>query len=145
MLCFSWDFKSLAGRAKIVEFLSDKSSGGKSRFDRAGLHDFRIESESPIGPPKTFPVPGPSGAQGVLGVFTFSVNSPPGKGRGLFRLVQDSEGNWKAFTLFTDLQALTGHEEPSRRPRGSLYTTWDEIHANKIAEIENDPTVLISS
>ncbi|KAJ7450873.1 FAD/NAD(P)-binding domain-containing protein [Mycena latifolia] len=141
LLCFSWDFRTMAGRAKIAEFLSDKSAGGKSRFEHAGLHDLEIDANSSIGPPATFPLPGNPDILGVSAVFTFSIFSPPAKGRGFFRIVPDSEGGWKAYTLFTDLQHLVGHEEPSQRPLG--YLNWEEIRAKKMAEIENDPTVLI--
>ncbi|KAJ7111319.1 FAD/NAD(P)-binding domain-containing protein [Mycena epipterygia] len=145
MLCFSWDFRTMAGRAKIVEFLSDKSAGGKSRFEQAGLHGFKIETTSTLGAPATFAAPGNPTVQGVSAAFTFAVTSPPGKGRGFFRIVPDSEseGEWKAYTLFTNLQDLIGHEETSERPVGYLETIWEEVRAQKIAEIENDPTVLI--
>ncbi|KAJ7450861.1 FAD/NAD(P)-binding domain-containing protein [Mycena latifolia] len=143
LLCFSWDFRTMAGRAKIVEFLSHKSAAGESRFEHAGLHDFKIDASSPIGPPTTFTPPGNPNEQGVSAVFAFSMSSPPAKGRGFFRIVPDSEGRWRAYTVLTDLQHLVGHEEPSQRPLGYLDTPWEEVHAKKIAEIEDDPTVLI--
>ncbi|KAJ7683314.1 FAD/NAD(P)-binding domain-containing protein [Mycena rosella] len=143
LLCFSWDFRTIAGRPKIAEFLSHKSAGDNSRLLHAGLHDLKIDTKSAIGPPKMFPLPGNPNAQGVSAVFDFSVTSPPAKGRGFFRIVPDSEGGWKAYTLLTDLKALVGHEEPSHRPRGYLDTIWEEVHARKIAGIESDPTVLI--
>ncbi|KAJ6569875.1 FAD/NAD(P)-binding domain-containing protein [Mycena vulgaris] len=144
LLCFSWDFRTMAGRPKIAEFLSQKSvAGAQSRFEHAGLHAFQIDANSTIGPPTTFPLPENSAAHGVSATFTFSITSPPGKGRGFFRIVPDPEGDWKAFTLLTDLQGLIGHEEPSERPLGYLETTWEENHAKKFTEIENDPTVLI--
>ncbi|KAJ6627996.1 hypothetical protein B0H10DRAFT_1993190 [Mycena sp. CBHHK59/15] len=143
LLCFSWDFRTMGGRAKIAEFLSDKSAGGKSRFEHASLHDFKIETTSTIGPPTTFPVPGNPNAQGVSAAFTFSITSPGASGRGFFRLLPDAEGGWKAFTVLTNLQDLAGREEPTERPLGSVETTWEEVHAKNVSEIENDPTVLI--
>ncbi|KAJ6588020.1 FAD/NAD(P)-binding domain-containing protein [Mycena capillaripes] len=144
LLCFSWDFRTMAGRSKIVEFLADPTATeGKSRFERAGLHDFQIEATSTLPSPGTFPSPGNPDVQGISAPFTFSVSSPPAKGRGFFRIVTDSEGSWKAYTLLTNLEDLVGHEESSERPLGYLDTTWEEVHAKKIAEIENDPTVLI--
>lgn len=136
----------MTGRSKIAEFLTDPTTtGGKSRFERAGLHDFQIETTSTLPSPATFPSPESPNIQGISAPFTFSVSSPPAKGRGFFRIVPDSEGAWKAYTLLTNLEYLLGHEESSERPLGYLDTTWEEMHANKIAEIENDPTVLISS
>ncbi|KAJ7506977.1 FAD/NAD(P)-binding domain-containing protein [Mycena galericulata] len=144
LLCFSWDFRTMAGRIKIADFLSDQSVGGKSRFEHTGLYDFQIETKSTLNSPATFPVPGNPHILGVSAAFTFSTTSPPGKGHGFFRIVPDEGGEWKAYTLLTNLQDLVGHEEPVERPIGYLEgITWEEMYANKIAEIENDPTVLI--
>ncbi|KAJ6513758.1 FAD/NAD(P)-binding domain-containing protein [Mycena vitilis] len=146
LLCFSWDFRTMASRPKIAEFLADETTHGdgqKSRFEHAGLHGFEIETTSTLGPPAAFPLPNDPQVQGISAAFTFSVTSPPAKGRGFFRIVRDSEGDWKAFTLLTNIEDLLGHEEASERPLGYLEATWEEVHAKKIAEIENDPTVLI--
>ncbi|KAJ7450862.1 FAD/NAD(P)-binding domain-containing protein [Mycena latifolia] len=146
LLCFSWDFKITVGHAKIVEFLSQKSAaGGESRFARAALRDFQLETASTIGPPATFPLPGDPTAHGVSAAFTFAVASPPAKGRGFVRLVpQPDDGGWKALTLLTNLADLAGHEEPAERPVGYLEdSTWEEERARKVRETEEDTTVLI--
>ncbi|KAJ7092874.1 FAD/NAD(P)-binding domain-containing protein [Mycena belliarum] len=143
LLCFSWDFSTMSGRAKILEFLADAPAGGESRFARAGLHNFSIDVVSKLGPPAVVaPLGNPNGL-GISAVFTFSVAAPPAKGRGFVRLIPDSEGGWQAFTLFTDLQHLDGHAEPSGRPVGYLNITWEDAYAAKVAAIERDPTVLI--
>ncbi|KAJ7754845.1 FAD/NAD(P)-binding domain-containing protein [Mycena metata] len=146
LLCFSWDFRTLAGRGKIAEFLSanvTNSDLSVSRFARAGLSDFQLETTSTLGSPATFPIPNNPQIQGVSGVFIFSLTSPPAKGRGFFRLARDAEGSWKAFTLLTNIQDLVGHEEAVGRPLGYLETPWEEIRAKRIREVEEDPTVLI--
>ncbi|KAJ7790745.1 FAD/NAD(P)-binding domain-containing protein [Mycena olivaceomarginata] len=143
LLCFSWDFRTMAGRGKISEFLDNKSAGGKSRFEHAALHNFQIETTSTIGPPATFPIPGNSGVQGVSAAFTFSVASPPASGRGFFRLFPEGAGGWKVFTVLMNLAELAGHEEPTGRPLTSGDIIWEEERAKKIIEIENDPTVVI--
>ncbi|KAJ7178227.1 FAD/NAD(P)-binding domain-containing protein [Mycena filopes] len=152
LLCFSWDFHTLSGRAKIVEFLSGSNDSeaaaepSASRFACAGLHNLRLETTSTLSSPTTFPLPHNPQIQGVSGVFTFSLTSPPATGRAFFRLVQDAsaEGGWKAFTLLTNLQDLVGHEEAVGRPLGyPSETTWGEERAKRIAAIEEDPTVLI--
>ncbi|KAJ7235390.1 FAD/NAD(P)-binding domain-containing protein [Mycena rebaudengoi] len=143
LLCFSWEFRTLAGPAKIAEFLAAKSADGKTRFETARLSHFQIETTSTIGPPANFSVPGNPNAQGVAAVFTFSINSPPARGRGYVRLLRDAEGEWKAFTVLTNFEDLLGHEEPTGRLTGFSDTTWEEDHAKKIADIEADPTVLI--
>ncbi|KAJ7227357.1 FAD/NAD(P)-binding domain-containing protein [Mycena pura] len=140
LLCFSWDFRTVAGSAKIAAFLagSDQESGGQSRFARAGLHDFKLDTTSTIGAPALFTLPNNSAVHGVAGAFTFTVASPPAVGRGFFRLVRDTDGAWRAHTLFTNLEDLRGHDEPAVRPEG-----WADARAERIAEIERDPTVLI--
>ncbi|KAJ7749873.1 FAD/NAD(P)-binding domain-containing protein [Mycena olivaceomarginata] len=143
LLCFSWDFRTMAGRGKISEFLDNKSAGSKSRIEHAALHNFQIETTSTIGPPATFPVPGNPGVQGVSAAFAFSVTSPPASGRGFFRLFPDGAGGWKAFTVLMNLAELAGHEEPTGRPLISGDIIWEEERAKKIIEIENDPTVVI--
>ncbi|KAJ7164476.1 FAD/NAD(P)-binding domain-containing protein [Mycena filopes] len=149
LLCFSWEFHTLSGRAKIVEFLSGNDSevqASVSRFARAGLHDLRLETTSTLSSPTTFPLPHDPQVQGVSGVFTFALTSPPATGRAFFRLVQDAaEGGWKAFTLFTNLHDLVGHEEAVGRPLGypSETALAEEERAKRIAAIEEDPTVLI--
>jgi hypothetical protein len=144
LLCFSWDFRTMAGHGNISEFLDNKSAGGKSRFEHAALHNFQIETTSTIGPPATFPVPGNPGVQGVSAAFTFSVTSPPASGRGFFRLFPEGAGGWKVFTVLMNLAELAGHEEPTGRPLISGDIIWEEERAKKIIEIENDPTVVIS-
>ncbi|KAJ7617323.1 FAD/NAD(P)-binding domain-containing protein [Roridomyces roridus] len=144
LMCFSWDFKSLAGREQIVEFLSAESqSGGKPRFQHAQLQNFELDKS--ILPAK-FPVPGNPQIEGVSAAFTFAITSPPATGRGFVQLLQDGEGGqWKAFTVMTNIQDLNGHvhEEPKEGIEGYFGTTWEEEHARKMAEIESDPTVLI--
>ncbi|KAJ7612692.1 FAD/NAD(P)-binding domain-containing protein [Roridomyces roridus] len=143
LMCFSWDFKSVAGRDQIVRFLSVSSeSGGKSRFEHAQLHNFELDKS--ILPAK-FPVPGHPQLLGVSAAFTFAITSPPATGRGFVQLFPDGEGGqWKAFTVLTNIQDLDGHEEPQEGIEGYFGgTTWEEEHARKMAEIESDPTVLI--
>ncbi|KAJ7615365.1 FAD/NAD(P)-binding domain-containing protein [Roridomyces roridus] len=141
LLCFSWDFKSTAGRGKIAEFLSEPSGpNGKSRFQQAGLRDFELDKS--ILPAK-FEVPGNPPLEGMSAAFTFAISSPPAIGRGFVRLLSDEDGVWRAFTLFTNMQDLVGHEEPTEGIEGYFGTTWEDEYAKKMAEIENDPTVLI--
>ncbi|KAJ7620430.1 hypothetical protein FB45DRAFT_871459 [Roridomyces roridus] len=147
LMCFSWDFTSVAGCERIVEFLSAPSSDsvGKSRFENAKLHNFELDKS--ILPGK-FPVPGNPQLEGVSTAFTFSITAPPATGRGFVRLLPDGEeGQWKASTVLTNIQDLDGHEEPKDGIEGYSYfgTTWEEEFTRKMAEIEIDPTVLIAT
>ncbi|KAJ7052247.1 FAD/NAD(P)-binding domain-containing protein [Mycena amicta] len=137
-LCFSWDFRTISGRANIAAFLAESS-----RFAHAGLHALALQVTSSLGPPTPFPLPANSGVFGVSGVFTFSLTSPPAVGRAFFRLVCDpTDGAWRANTLFMNMEDLNGHEE-QESPEAYTEDIWEELHAKRVAEIERDPTVLI--
>ncbi|KAJ7052265.1 FAD/NAD(P)-binding domain-containing protein [Mycena amicta] len=49
-LCFSWDFRTISGRANIAAFLAESS-----RFTHAGLHALTLQVTSSLGPPTPFP------------------------------------------------------------------------------------------
>ncbi|KAG2133283.1 FAD/NAD(P)-binding domain-containing protein [Suillus clintonianus] len=144
LLCFSWNFRTLSGREKIREFISEVVDG-KSRLAYSGLHDFKIDDHT-VNTPSSFKFPGPQGIEGIQGAFTFSITKPAALGRGFFRLTQDVDGKWKAFTLFTNMQDLVGYEESSTDQHG-LYEgrkmTWDEGVDANFRAIEADPTVVI--
>ncbi|KAG0698742.1 FAD/NAD(P)-binding domain-containing protein [Suillus ampliporus] len=136
---------TLSGPENIHRFLSEVVDG-KSRLEYSGLRDFKLDDRT-VNAPSPFTLPGPQGIEGVQGAFTFSITNPPALGRGFFRLTKDIDGNWKALTLFTNMQDLVGHEESSTDRQG-LYegrkTTWEDVDA-KFRAIEADPTVLIGS
>lgn len=148
LLCFSWELRSLAGRDKLVQYLSEKIAGDEdtTRFSRAGLHDIHAQTTSTLGPPSEFAIPGGT-AKGVQGAFEFTLSSPPRLGRGFVRLVPDPNSEWKAFSVFMNLEDIKDREEPKNRPLGLYpgHATWEEVHAAKMAAIEKDPTVLIGA
>ncbi|KAF7294094.1 hypothetical protein MKEN_01456000 [Mycena kentingensis (nom. inval.)] len=144
-LCFSWDFRTLSGRAKISAFLSSSNTLGSatSRFVNAGIAGIVLETSSSIGPPTSFPLPTQPTALSVQGAFTFSLTSPPAAGRAFFRLMRDpTDGAWRANTLFMNLEDLKGHGE-QEPPEMYMGSTWQDLHAKRVKDIEDDPTVLI--
>ncbi|KZV81957.1 FAD/NAD(P)-binding domain-containing protein [Exidia glandulosa HHB12029] len=140
LLCLSWDFRSLSGREAVDRFLRDDN-----RLARAGMHAFAIDASTGFGPPFFYPVPGaPPTVRGIQLSFTFKLQSPPAVAKGLARLMQDpQDGRYKAFTLFTSLHDLIGHEEIVGAPAIPLSSTWRQIREAKVSKIESDPTVLI--
>ncbi|KAG1744476.1 FAD/NAD(P)-binding domain-containing protein [Suillus lakei] len=141
LLCFSWNFRTLSGREKIRGFLSEVVDG-KLRLEYSGLRDFKLDDQT-VNAPSPFKL---QGIEGVQGAFTFNITKPAALGRGFFRLTQDVGGEWKALTLFTNMQDLVGSEESSADQHG-LYEdrkiTWEEDVDAKFRAIEADPTVLI--
>ncbi|OJA15909.1 hypothetical protein AZE42_10095 [Rhizopogon vesiculosus] len=144
MLCFTWNFRTLSGQEKIHGFLSEVVDG-QSRLGYSHLHDFKLEDDN-VNAPSPFKFPGSPDIEGVQGAFTFSITKPAAYGRGFFRLTQDIDGNWKALTLFTNMQDLVGHEESSADrygPHESQKMTWEDYVNAKFRDIEADPTVVI--
>ena len=89
----------------------------------------------------------------VNGVGSFlSVETDVGRGPGIVRLLQDKDGKWKAFTLFTAMHELKGHEETIRgnRSQGIIHggnprrKNWQKRRI-AIENVQGDlePTVLI--
>ena len=143
-LALSWDYHTFDGPDKIISFL--KSSPKGSRIKAIGIDDS-----------STLHSPHVSAADfngRVNGVGSFlKIETDVGKGPGIVRLLQDQQdGKWKAFTLFTAMHELKGHEETVRanRPRGVVHggelgrKNWqDRRTATENFEGDLEPTVLI--
>ncbi|KAI5480687.1 hypothetical protein MNV49_007614 [Pseudohyphozyma bogoriensis] len=82
-----------------------------------------------------------------------SYETPVARGRGFIRLRESSpgRGDWLAYTFFTTLWEIKGHEEFAyeRRPLGTFHgeqamrTNWLERRQEAIKFQNSDPTVLI--
>jgi hypothetical protein len=137
-LCLTWDFHTMKGTEKIKEFLKQGCRLKKIEVDRSS--DFR----KPV-------VTGFDGKGQVQGVQTFlTTESDVGRGMGVARLVQ-ADGKLKAFTLFTSMRELKGHEEATfgRRPEGVSHggkpgrKNWQERRIADENYEDSEPTVLI--
>jgi hypothetical protein len=137
-LCLTWDFHTIKGTDKIKEFLKQGCRLKNIAVDRSS--DFR----KPV-------VTGFDGQGKVQGVQTFlTTESDVGRGMGVARLVE-TEGKLKAFTLFTSIRELKGHEEATfrRRPEGVSHSgqpgrkNWQERRVADENYEDSEPTVLI--
>jgi hypothetical protein len=140
----TWDFHTWHGSAKITSLLKNQGKGWRIKSVQVdGSNDLRKPNVSP------FDVGGK-----VKGVQSFlTVETDVGKGRGIVQLLPDDEdeGKWKAFTLLTTLEELTGFEESiyERRPLGVLHgaqlerKTWKERRCAEQEYEGKEPTVLI--
>lgn len=116
LLCLTWDFHTLQGPDKIAA--SIRPFAKECRI-KSIILDTSVDHKKPKVAPADF-------AGNLKAVQAFlDVETDIGKGKGLVRLLPDSEDRqrWKAFTLFTTLQELRGHEESinRRRPTGVEY------------------------
>ncbi len=128
----------MKGTNKINEFLKQGCRLKSIAVDRSS--DFR----KPV-------VTGFDGQGKVQGVQTFlTTESDVGRGMGVARLVE-IEGKLKAFTLFTSMRELKGHEEATfgRRPEGVSHgglpgrKNWQERRVADENYEDSEPTVLI--
>lgn len=144
-LGLSWDYHSLYGPDKIVSFLKSAPNGSR-------VISINIDSSNATRKPSIAAVDFKGKVNGVTSFLT--VETDVGKGRGLVRLLQDTQdnNNWKAFTLFTAMHELKGHEETigSNRPHGVDHgghpgrKNWQERRvATENYEGDLEPTVLI--
>ena len=145
LLCLTWDFHNLQGPEKIISLV-------KNHAKQWRINSLNIDTSSEVKKPAIAPVNAKGDLKGVQSFLT--IDTDVGRGRGLVRLLPDpqDEGKWKAFTLFTTLQELKGHEESinHRRPTGVEHGSqpdrknWKERRAAEV-EFEGglEPTVLI--
>lgn len=144
-LGLSWDYHSLNGPEKIVSFLEGSPNGSR-------ITSIKIDDSNSTRRPTVAAVDFRGKVNGVASFLT--IETDVGRGRGLVRLLQDrhDENKWKAFTLFTTMHELTGHEETigNHRPQGVDHggrvgrKNWQERRvAMENYEGETEPTVLI--
>ena len=143
-LGLTWNYHTLNGTERIQSFLRDS---GKVRVESV-----TIDKTNDLRKPNIAPVDYHGNVQGVASFL--NVESDVGRGRGLVRLLQDTNdgGRWKAFTLLTAIHELKGHEESvfGNRPHGVDHggqpgrKNWLERRtAQENFEGDLDPTVLI--
>ncbi|KAF8858429.1 FAD/NAD(P)-binding domain-containing protein [Acephala macrosclerotiorum] len=137
-LCLSWDAHTIKGPENMKDFLKKGCRLKSIAVDRSS--DFR----KPV-------ITGFDGQGKIQGVQTFlTTESDVGRGIGVARLVQQN-GKLKAFTLFTSMRELKGHEETifGRRPEGVAHggqpgrKNWQEKRIADENCDDEDPTVLI--
>ena len=138
-LCLSWDFHCLQGPGKIASLINNSKDG--CRISSVSL-DKSTELRSPV--------VSTLGEAPVIQTF-LTIETDVGYGKGVVKLANDS-GTWKAFTLFTFLERLRGHEEVTgkKRPNGVEHgehtsrKNWlDRRNAEEEFEGGEEPSVLI--
>ncbi|CCM06451.1 uncharacterized protein FIBRA_08715 [Fibroporia radiculosa] len=130
-LVFTWDTRSLEGRDSIAAYLSDTLSA-------AHLSNFKLDEQ-----PGLRAEPALDG-NAIAAGFTFEM--PDRRAHGyVYLLREEDSGEWKALTLFTNLEDIKGYEEIGPEPGsyGGHTLAWEEVNGSRRARIENDPYVLI--
>ncbi|KAF8653690.1 hypothetical protein AX16_003840 [Volvariella volvacea WC 439] len=130
LLALTWDFRCFDGLEKIRHFLTDRLE--EADFKKLQLRNF-----------VNFQKPFPDLAW-IIGMFDFETRV--GIGSGVFRLVPTLDGTWKAYTVFTNLEDLTGHPERIGSRRSHSITPGYQWLENRRRETEFEssaPAVLI--
>ena len=144
-LGLSWDYHTFNGPEKIISFLRSSPHGSRIRC-------ISIDDSSTLHSPQVSPADYNGQVNGVRSFL--NVETDVGRGPGIVRLFQDQQdgGKWKAYTLFTAMHELKGHEETVRgnRPHGVDHggkpgrKNWQERRtATENFEGGMEPTVLI--
>ena len=144
-LALSWDYHTLNGPGKIISFLQTSPHGCR-------IKSISIDDSSTLHSPQVSAADFNGNVQGVTSFLM--IETDVGRGPGIVRLLQDQQdgGKWKAFTLFTAMHELKGHEETVRgnRPHGVDHggkpgrKNWQERRiATENFEGDMEPTVLI--
>ena len=144
-LGLSWDYHTFTGPQKIVEFLKSAPHGSR-------IESVEVDNSNTTRQPSISAVDYNGNIKGVASFLT--IKTDVGRGRGLVRLVKDSHDGekWKAYTLFTAMHELKGHEETTKanRPHGVEHggqpgrKNWAERRtATENFEGDKEPTVLI--
>ncbi len=142
-LGLSWDYHTFNGPEKIISFLKSSPHGSR-------IKSIQVDDSSTLHSPNISAADFNGKVNGVMSFLT--IETDVGRGPGIVRLMQDKDGKWKAFTLFTAMHELKGHEETVRgnRPHGVVHggnpgrKNWQERRtATENFEGGAEPTVLI--
>ena len=128
-LALSWDYHTLNGPEKIIQFLKSSPHGCR-------IKSIDIDDSSTLHSPHVSAVDFNGQVNGV-GSF-LNVETDVGKGPGIVRLLQDQQDGekWKAFTLFTAMHELKGHKETVR---GNRYVHFGVIPSCLVANLVTQP------
>ena len=135
ILSLTWDFRTFFGTAQIKAFIQDRISD-PSLGDATHLNSLKLETASVEKPWEDI--------EWIEALFTFSIGTWGG-GDGVFRLVFTSEGVWKAYTIYTNLQSLLGYPEKVGALRNSLPDrgSWADQRRKEIEFEGVEPYVVI--
>lgn len=139
-LALSWDFHTINGTPKIIEFLAP-------RLNSLEFRSLKAVTEGKFIPSIAKPV---ESLDWIESMFTFE--TAVGSGKGMLRLVKENS-TWVAHMLYTSLQHLRGVEESvaDHRPHGGnnslkggiISGSWFERRERQKEFVDEDPTVFI--
>lgn len=139
ILVFGWDFRSLEGRAKIQNYLTEV-------LGKVGITNMQLDKSPSISPrPFSLTTTQPAGVE-----LAFTFDLPYGACRGHARLLKDSDGEYRALTAMMSLSDLREHEETLTLPLRDDVTgipgrDMQREYADWVHHVETDPFVLVGA
>ena len=129
-LSLTWDFRTLHGHEKILQFLQDQ-------LPVMTMKNIRLKEEY-LGLEQPYP-----DVVWINALFDFETQV--GLASGIIRLVPTQSGEWKAYVVFTNLEELKGFPEqigPLRNPLPN-HGMWQHERQRTSEFIDKDPKVVI--
>ncbi|TDL21218.1 FAD/NAD-binding domain-containing protein [Rickenella mellea] len=130
MLALTWEFRTFQGTPRILRFLTDRLS--EAKLQALKLDEGTVELQKP------FP-----DIAWIHAQFTFE--TAVGSGFGVFRLVLLGSGEWKAHTIYTNLEELKGFPERIGTLRDHLpnHGKWLDKRQREIDFEDTEPAVIV--
>ncbi|KAG5647039.1 hypothetical protein DXG03_001409 [Asterophora parasitica] len=131
ILALTSDIRSLKGWESIRALLDSRGS------HLASLHLLQAPHNRPV---IDSPFPDLSYVQ-----FTFEFETPIGRGSGIGRLVPGADEKWRAFTIFTCLDALKNYEEKVgvNRSTTPILEPWEALRQGQADFTDEQPQALV--
>ncbi|KAG6860939.1 hypothetical protein C0995_005769 [Termitomyces sp. Mi166 len=131
MLALTWDFRTFSGLPKITQFLVD-------RLGSARPTAFALRDDAHLGLQKPYP------DIAWINLF-FDFETSTGIAFGIARLIPDAKGEWKAHTIYTNLEDLKGFPEKigPLRNASSHHGKWVDNRKREVEFVDKSPVVLI--
>ena len=141
LLVFEWDFHTTNGLDKVIKYVS-------RNIHRSTPRNFKLQQSGKFAPTYSNPV---EGLEWIESMFSFDTQI--GRGSGMLRLVQDADGTWKCYALYTALTELQGFEEKAGTRRGhggnnslladGINGNWHERRQREIEFLDREPQAMI--
>ncbi|KAG6897057.1 hypothetical protein C0992_004376 [Termitomyces sp. T32_za158] len=131
MLALTWDFRTFSGVLKITQFLAD-------RLGSVQPSAFALRDDAYLALQQPYP------DLAWINLF-FDFETPTGIASGIARLVPTANGEWKAHTVYTNLEDLKGFPERigPLRDAAPNHIKWASERKKEVEFADKSPVVLI--
>ncbi|KAG6899119.1 hypothetical protein C0993_000645 [Termitomyces sp. T159_Od127] len=131
MLALTWDFRTFYGLSKITQFLADRLGSVRPTA-------FTLRDDGYLALQQPYP------DLAWINLF-FDFETPTSIGSGIARLVPNANGEWKAHTVYTNLEDLKGFPEKigPLRDAAPNHIQWASDRKREVEFLDKSPVVLV--